>query len=65
MGKKTKDPDAVGKLIQAAEHVLTESRHVRDSKSSARFRRALGNLTTAVNAAKQDRTTQQVAAADE
>ena len=57
MAEKIEGPDAVAKLIQAAEHVLTESRHVRDSKSSASFRRALDNLATAVDAAKQNRTT--------
>ncbi|MCK4627321.1 MAG: hypothetical protein KAV00_18555 [Phycisphaerae bacterium] len=56
MTEKREQSDPVAELIKAAEHVLTESERVRDSKSSARFRRALGSLTTAVNAAKQNRT---------
>ena len=57
MAEQREQSDPVAELIKAAEHVLTESERVRDSKSSARFRRALGNLATAVDAAKKNRTT--------
>jgi len=57
VAEQREQSDPVAELIKAAEHVLTESERVRDSKSSARFRRALGNLATAVDAAKKNRTT--------
>ncbi len=57
MTEKSKQPDVIDKLIQAADQVLAAPKHASEPKPSPRLRRALDNLRMAVEAAKKNHAT--------